>query len=387
MAHCEADTLGYFGEVVNWTFGRCSVYYRYRIIVVSGTAGNSPHSEGESKRAEQPGPLTAHDYQPSESPDRSFVTIPESYPQLSSRRDLISETYPPAHADIGAPPTNLYNDLPVKSPNKSNIYSSKPFIRKDDHGNKLVGLQCIVTKDFTAENPSEIDLYLNDWVELQRIDGNSYYGSVFSRSGQCEGWFHKSHVEVIPDSKVGSLTFRYVVRAEVNYLTEEAGFFSYRCGDKFDVLEEQVSVEEDRKHAYYRVRNKSGEMGLVVQLGFTKCQGENPVLNERQWYYPKMTRMEAEEELRASNADTFLVRDSSHALGNFTISVRGQDRVLHVIVITHRRGYQTRQDKFKSLDEILDFYRAYPIIRNVRLLNSLQPEAGHFYQNLTHDLT
>lgn len=195
--------------------------------------------------------------------------------------------------------------------------TTEPFIRKDDHGNKLVGLQCIVTKDFTAENPSEIDLYLNDWVELQRIDGNSYYGSVFGRSGQCEGWFHKSHVEVIPDSKVGSLTFRYVVRAEVNYLTEEAGFFSYRCGDKFDVLEEQVSVEEDRKHAYYRVRNKSGEMGLVVQLGFTKCQAENPVLYERQWYYPKMTRMEAEEELRASNADTFLVRDSSHAVSYY----------------------------------------------------------------------
>lgn len=65
--------------------------------------------------------------------------------------------------------------------------------------------------------------------------------------------------------------------------------------------------------------------------------------------------------------------------------MKGEDKVYHVIVITHIRGYWVRQNNFKSFDEILDRHRAYPIVRNVLLLSSLDEK--HFYQNVTHDVT
>lgn len=247
------------------------------------------------------------------------------------------------------------------------------------------GLQCIVVKDFTAEDQSEIDLYENDWVELQAIRGGRYYGQVFGRRGKKQGWFLRDFVDVIPGSKVGSLVFRFVVEAKLDYHNSEEGFFSFKAGDKFDVLQTSVKVDSDRKHEYYRVRDINGKIGLVVGFCFEKCNDEDPVLFSQQCYHANCSRDAAEGMLRLHDVpeSSYLLRDSGNALGNFAISVKGSDRVFHIMVITHEKGYRVRHKSFDSLVDIFDFHRATPVTRQLLLSHPLEREGDHKYVNVS----
>ncbi|XP_068002628.1 GRB2-related adapter protein isoform X1 [Melanerpes formicivorus] len=81
------------------------------------------------------------------------------------------------------------------------------------------------------------------------------------------------------------------------------------------------------------------------------------------WYVGRTSRQLAEEQLlQRRHPGAFLVRDSESAPGQFSISVSYEQHIQHFRVFRERNGrYFLWEEKFNSLNELVDFYRTTTI--------------------------
>ncbi|KAK3094391.1 hypothetical protein FSP39_001146 [Pinctada imbricata] len=88
-------------------------------------------------------------------------------------------------------------------------------------------------------------------------------------------------------------------------------------------------------------------------------------LAEKDWYYGKISRQECEDLLKkfADDGD-FLIRDSESASGNFTVVLKAKERNKHFRVSVSEGIYHIGQQKFSSLDDLIEHYKKHPIFKH-----------------------
>ncbi|NWT73507.1 GRAP protein, partial [Prunella himalayana] len=89
----------------------------------------------------------------------------------------------------------------------------------------------------------------------------------------------------------------------------------------------------------------------------------------RRWYAGRISRHLAEERLLQRNhLGAFLIRDSESAPGEFSLSVSYGKHVQHFKVLRERNGkYFLWEEKFNSLNELVDFYRMTTISKEQQI--------------------
>ncbi|NXF47910.1 GRAP protein, partial [Oceanites oceanicus] len=87
------------------------------------------------------------------------------------------------------------------------------------------------------------------------------------------------------------------------------------------------------------------------------------------WYAGRISRHLAEERLlKCKHLGAFLIRDSESAPGEFSISVNYGQHVQHFKVLRERNGkYFLWEEKFNSLNELVDFYRTTTIAKKQQI--------------------
>ncbi|XP_026506621.1 GRB2-related adapter protein [Terrapene carolina triunguis] len=87
------------------------------------------------------------------------------------------------------------------------------------------------------------------------------------------------------------------------------------------------------------------------------------------WYAGRISRHLAEELLlKRKHLGAFLIRESESAPGEFSISVNYGEHVQHFKVLRERNGkYFLWEEKFNSLNELVDFYRTTTIAKKQQI--------------------
>ncbi|NXF01171.1 GRAP protein, partial [Smithornis capensis] len=87
------------------------------------------------------------------------------------------------------------------------------------------------------------------------------------------------------------------------------------------------------------------------------------------WYAGRISRQLAENRLlRTNHQGAFLIRDSESTPGEFSISVNYGKHVQHFKVLRERNGkYFLWEEKFNSLNELVDFYRTTTISKEQQI--------------------
>ncbi|VDD90992.1 unnamed protein product [Enterobius vermicularis] len=94
-------------------------------------------------------------------------------------------------------------------------------------------------------------------------------------------------------------------------------------------------------------------------------------MQEHDWYLGKISRADSEALLmKPGNGDgAFLVRQSESSPGDFSISVRFQDKVQHFKVLRDHNGkYFLWVVKFNSLNELINYHRSASVSRTHTIL-------------------
>ncbi|NXH86483.1 GRAP protein, partial [Edolisoma coerulescens] len=89
----------------------------------------------------------------------------------------------------------------------------------------------------------------------------------------------------------------------------------------------------------------------------------------RRWYAGRISRHLAEERLlKRNHLGAFLIRDSESTPGEFSLSVSYGKHVQHFKVLRERNGkYFLWEEKFNSLNELVDFYRMTTIAKEQQI--------------------
>ncbi|KAM8842079.1 LOW QUALITY PROTEIN: GRB2 related adaptor protein b [Synchiropus picturatus] len=79
------------------------------------------------------------------------------------------------------------------------------------------------------------------------------------------------------------------------------------------------------------------------------------------WFAGPVSRLEAERRLRWQDPGVFLVRESESAPGEFSVSVSFGQQVEHFRVLEGGGRYSVWEQRFRSLNRLVDFYRHHSI--------------------------
>ncbi|NWW30028.1 GRAP protein, partial [Panurus biarmicus] len=116
------------------------------------------------------------------------------------------------------------------------------------------------------------------------------------------------------------------------------------------------------------VTSRGGRLDAVA-LGGQSEHMVTPPGAPRRWYVGRISRHLAEERLLQRNhLGAFLIRDSESAPGEFSLSVNYGKHVQHFKVLRERNGkYFLWEEKFNSLNELVDFYRTTTITKEQQI--------------------
>ncbi|KFZ63418.1 GRB2-related adapter protein, partial [Antrostomus carolinensis] len=129
-----------------------------------------------------------------------------------------------------------------------------------------------------------------------------------------------------------------------------------------------------------KVRGTGGSPGMAGGVGWggdvtlgcprvSRGAGAAEPSAPHRWYVGRISRQLAEEQLlKRKHLGAFLIRDSESAPGEFSISVNYGQHVQHFKVLRERNGkYYLWEEKFNSLNELVDFYRTTTIAKKQQI--------------------
>uniref|UniRef100_A0A8C2WHR8 GRB2 related adaptor protein b n=1 Tax=Cyclopterus lumpus TaxID=8103 RepID=A0A8C2WHR8_CYCLU len=155
-----------------------------------------------------------------------------------------------------------------------------------------------------------------------------------------------------------------------SFAASEADKLSFQKGDIIKVTE----MEDDSCWVTAEIQGKRGYVP------------ENYIsLLPYPWFAGRVSRLEAEKRLHRQDAGVFLVRKSESAPGEFSVSVSYGVRVEHFRVLEGSGQYCIWDESFRSLNRLVDFYRAHSIaVEKVpRLAHALcdytPPQTAHLH--------
>ena len=119
----------------------------------------------------------------------------------------------------------------------------------------------------------------------------------------------------------------------------------------------------DREYHYFTVMSKQCKQYCMVSrtaMASNVYAKACPVDSDKDWYHGELTRDQAEETLRASGADCFLIRKSK---GRLILSLIHHGEIYHA-VIEHGPGWYSLSSKksFSDLNELVSYHLNHPII-------------------------
>ncbi|NWT01369.1 GRAP protein, partial [Mionectes macconnelli] len=120
---------------------------------------------------------------------------------------------------------------------------------------------------------------------------------------------------------------------------------------------------------------RAGEPSLCLHPAGWGCgTGVSPAVQgcpcvSPRWYAGRISRQLAEKQLlKRNHVGAFLIRDSESTPGEFSISVNYGKHVQHFKVLRERNGkYFLWEEKFNSLNELVDFYRMTTISKEQQI--------------------
>uniref|UniRef100_A0AC34R4A0 Uncharacterized protein n=1 Tax=Panagrolaimus sp. JU765 TaxID=591449 RepID=A0AC34R4A0_9BILA len=169
----------------------------------------------------------------------------------------------------------------------------------------------------------------------------------------------------------GSQTVLDVVTTLYDFDAQNAEELSFRRGEKLDIIEKPVHDPE-----WWRARNAAGQIGLVptnyIKAGdsgpaTTASNGLTGPYANKDWYYGLISRHQSEQLLnqRGKEGD-FLVRDSETNVGDYSITMKGNLRNMHFLVVVDRQQgtFKIGNRSFSSMDQLISHYMTSPIFND-----------------------
>lgn len=275
-------------------------------------------------------------------------------------------------------------------------------------------LPAIVKFNYTAQRQDELTLVKGESILVMEKSSDGWWKGQ-KKDSTC-GWFPSNYVEedVTGGDTADNLLYSTAAGAEVGsggsqsdvpelvlalytFAGNKSGELPFEKGEKLEVLQ---ASEEDPD--WWQARNSRGEIGLIPRNYVTAAahdqesdrttsgssstphsQSISSISNtslagvvgrrqfhvsgplaERDWYYGKITRQQCEEILtrHAENGD-FLIRDSESTTGHYTVVLKAPNRNKHFRVRVQDNTFEIGQQKFNSLDELIEHYKKHPIFK------------------------
>ena len=137
-------------------------------------------------------------------------------------------------------------------------------------------------------------------------------------------------------------------------------FYDLYGGEKFASLAELIQHYIDNPR---QLRERDKDDGQFIELRQPIKSQE--VTTER-WYHGGIGGQEAETLLMDKGQNgNFLVRESTHSPGNYAISARVSDRVVHLKIENRLGKFDLGGGKaFDTLQELVDYYKRYPMVES-----------------------
>ncbi|XP_054850911.1 GRB2-related adapter protein isoform X2 [Eublepharis macularius] len=139
-----------------------------------------------------------------------------------------------------------------------------------------------------------------------------------------------------------------------NFHLAEKDELAFKKGDTLKIL----NMEDDQN--WYKAE-LCGVEGFVPK-NYIK-------MKSHPWYSGRIYRQVAEKILLKKNfRGAFLIRESESSPGDFSISVNYGEQVLHFKVLRERKcKYYLWEEKFNSINELVDFYRTNSIAKKQQI--------------------
>lgn len=265
----------------------------------------------------------------------------------------------------------------------------------------------IVKFNYSQQRPDEMSLTKGEQVTVLEKSIDGWWKG--RRQDNHVGWFPSNYVEIIEQNENSVPEYSTAAMLEPRILEQENVValyaftgstpeeLSFEKGDRLVIINKPGDDPD-----WWRAQNERGQIGLVPQnyvQVLEDCETANSnssstpqsqstsslsntsnlsvvvpgsrkqfrisgPLAEKDWYYGKITRSECEDLLKkfAQEGD-FIIRDSESASGNFTVVLKAAERNKHFRVSVNDEQYQIGQQKFSSLDQLIEHYKKHPIFK------------------------
>jgi len=260
--------------------------------------------------------------------------------------------------------------------------------------------------NFQATKSDEMKLTKNMRVLVLQMENDGWWYGKDADTNGIEGWFPSNYVvketltqqntmanKTTPTPKPPqpiTTEIVCVVRALYAFNPSNPEELTFKQDEVLDVIEDPVNDPE-----WWVCRNRDNKTGLVPKnyvevVPYNQSATSNreinydPVTpqpinssvppmpqngasgnNEEDWFFGKLTRANAEDLLKLkANTGEFLVRNSETSKGDFSISMKMENRVRHFKVTVTDGAFKIGQKKFDSMKLLLEHYKQSPIFTN-----------------------
>lgn len=132
-----------------------------------------------------------------------------------------------------------------------------------------------------------------------------------------------------------------------------------------------VIVNESKDPNWYKASNASGKSGMVPVTHLLKR--EEVKLHTMPWFHGKITREKSEEMMKPKSGGTFLVRESTHFPGDYTLSVQHDHATEHYRILYAKNLLTVDEETyFENLIQLVDHYQKDADGLCCRLVHPLQ---------------
>ncbi|XP_071838131.1 cytoplasmic protein NCK2-like isoform X2 [Apostichopus japonicus] len=288
-------------------------------------------------------------------------------------------------------------------PHKTSVTNAPDPVQVQRHqspqNTDVVSSPKIAVVKFKYEPQQEDELALNKGdkvIVIEKCTDGWWKGEVSGKSG----WFPSNYVsedldrssasskgEDVSSSVSSGEDFLHGVMTLYPFQGRNSEELNFDQGERLDIIE-----LPDNDPEWWRARNKEGRVGLVprnyvqvisdaipvysrlpysngdngVEDGDNQTDSSREDLSGKEWFHGKLSRAQSESVLQSAVEGNFLVRESEAFRGDFSISVKGADRVKHfkVHVGSEDSRFLIGQKKFDNLDDIVAHYKNHPIFTN-----------------------
>ncbi|PIK58218.1 putative cytoplasmic protein NCK2-like isoform X2 [Apostichopus japonicus] len=218
--------------------------------------------------------------------------------------------------------------------------------------------QSIVVKTYIKHTPDQLSIKKGEKILIQdRGRIGWYYGEVMNQQGWIPNYCVREE-----DASEKQYRFLFVVETLTDSSRGEENFLTYRRSEHLDVIEERF----ENSKALYRARNKDGVIGLVLPSNCSRLLGKESILFEREWFHSKVLPQQAEKFLRRCPSGTYLIREASKT-NDLVLNVKTADDINKFLIKTTNFGYKILDKKFKSITEMIAYYKRFSIRDSIYL--------------------